>query len=233
MNFEVYCDESQQELFGSSDERRKGRFVLIGGLWIEAAAREDIKAGIKKLRHKHDLHGEFKWTRVSPSKHAFYLELVNLFFAVDSMRFRCLVLPAAELDAVQFHGGDIELMFYKFYYQLLHNWIKDSNTYRIFVDMKTNRVGGRLERLREVLASANRLALVEQIQALPSNEVDLLQFVDVLIGAVGYGIHSRESSNAKLSIVSRIEERLGHPIRGTPRYTEKFNVFVWRPGGGW
>jgi len=40
MNFEVYCDESQQELFGSSDERRKGRFVLIGGLWIEAAARE-------------------------------------------------------------------------------------------------------------------------------------------------------------------------------------------------
>jgi len=233
MNFEIYCDESQQELFGSSDERRKEKFVLIGGLWIEAARREDIKTEIKRLRHKHKLHGEFKWIRVSPSKQTFYLELVDSFFALSSMRFRCLVLPAPELDAIKFHGGDLELMFYKFYYQLLHHWIEDSNSYRIFVDMKTNRVGGRLERLREVLASANRLALVEQIQALPSNEVDLVQFVDVLIGAVGYAIHSREGSKTKLSVVSRIEERLGHRIHGTTRYTDKFNVFVWHPGGGW
>jgi hypothetical protein len=99
--------------------------------------------------------------------------------------------------------------------------------------MKTNRVGGRLERLREVLASANRFAFVEQIQALPSNEVDLLQLVDVLIGAVGYRFHSRKGSNAKLRVVNRIEEHLGHPIRKTPRHVEKFNVCLWHPGGGW
>jgi len=233
VNFEIYCDESQQELFGSPTELRKGKFTTIGGLWIEASIRQDIKEAIKKLRDKYNLHGEFKWTRVSPSKLAFYLELIDLFFATDSMRFRCLVLPALQLDAIRFHSGDTELMFYKFYYQLLHHWIEDANTYRIFVDMKTNRIGGRLERLREVLASANRFAFVEQIQALPSNEVDLLQLVDVLIGAVGYRFHSRKGSRAKLSVVNRIEEHLGHPIRKTPRHVEKFNVFLWRPGGGW
>jgi hypothetical protein len=233
VNFEIYCDESQQELFGSPTELRKGKFTIIGGLWIEASIRQDVKEAIKKLRDKYNLHGEFKWTRVSPSKLAFYLELIDLFFATDSMRFRCLVLPALQLDAIRFHSGDNELMFYKFYYQLLHHWIEDANTYRIFVDMKTNRVGGRLERLREVLASANRFAFVEQIQALPSNEVDLLQLVDVLIGAVSYHFHSRKGSNAKLRVVNRIEEHLGHPIRKTTRHVEKFNVFLWRPGGGW
>lgn len=233
MRFEVYCDESQQDLFGGSADQRQGKRVVLGGLWIEAGSRSHLKEAIKDLRSRHNLLGEFKWVRVSPSRQAFYCELVDLFFSSESARFRALVLPADELDAVQFHGGDAELMFYKFYYQLLHHWILDSNTYSVFVDTKTNRFGGRLKKLLEVLTSANQLSIIEQVQALPAKEVDLLQLADILIGAISYRLHGRQSSPAKMAVVERVERHIEHPIRCTGCGETKLNVFCWRSGGGW
>ena len=233
MNFDIYCDESRQEYFAARPADGQERFVLIGGLWVIAEKRELLKDQIKQLRAAHNVHGEFKWTRVSPSRLSFYLNLVDLFFASDAIRFRCLVLPANQLDAIRFHGGDNELMFYKFYYQLLHHWLLDFNTYRIFTDLRTNRVQQRLEKLREVLDASNRFANIASVQALPSEQLDLLQLADMLIGAVGYRFHSEKSSSAKLDVMRKIEAQLGHPIQPTRKNEEKFNVYCWRPGGGW
>ena len=231
MRIEAYCDESRQD-YMAHEALGDGHYVLIGSLWLETADRDRIKRGIKQLRQRHNLPGEFKWTRVSPSRLNFYLELVDLFFE-EQLRFRCIVLPADQLDAITFHGGDNELMFYKFYYLMLQAWILDFNTYRFFLDMKTNRVQRRLPKLQSALQNSNRFANVEIVQALPSHEVDLLQFVDVLIGAVGYQFHGVGQSEAKQSVVAAIEAHLGHPIGPTAKGEEKFNVFRWRPGGGW
>ncbi len=231
MDFEIYCDESRPEYFTTPKLDAQDRYVLIGGLWIEAARRPDLKVKIKALRDAHNVHGEFKWTRVSLSRQQFYLDLVALFFQ-EEMRFRCIVLPANQMDAIQFHDGGNELMFYKFYYQLLRHWILDFNAYRIFVDLRTNRVRQRLEHLRQVLNNSNYFAEVASVQALPSGQLDLLQLVDVLIGAVGYHFHGG-AGVAKQAVVQAIEQRLGHPIQPTRKTEEKFNIFRWRPGGGW
>jgi hypothetical protein len=211
---------------------KAGRYTLIGGLWIEAERRSDYKSKIKRLREEHDVHGEFKWNRVSPSRQLFYMELIDFFFE-EPIRFRCVVLPAEQLDVVRFHDGDNELMFYKFYYQLLHHWIYDFNTYRVFVDLKTNRVKQRLAKLCEVLDKSNYFAKVNSVQALPSHEVDLLQLVDVLIGAVGYHFNGGGTSAAKLALVQSISQHLNHSIQPTRKAEEKFNIFRWQPGGGW
>lgn len=230
MDFEVYCDESRQDYFWNREESE--RYVLIGGLWIEADERQDYKNKIGRLREIYDVWGEFKWNRVSPSRQEFYSALVNLFFE-EAMRFRCIVLPVQQLDAVQFHNADNELMFYKFYYQLLHHWILDFNRYRIFVDLKTNRVHNRVRALERVLRNANLTSKILSVQALPSRQVDLLQLTDVLIGAVGYRFHQTTTSTAKLAVVDAIETHLGHPIQPTSRRVPKFNIFRFRPGGGW
>lgn len=232
MDFEVYCDESRQEYFWTKTEPHAGRYVLIGSLWLEAARRPEIKAAIKEIRQRHAVHGEFKWQRVSPSRLGFYLDLIDLFFT-QPIRFRIILLPADQLNAIQFHNADNELMFYKFYYQLLHHWILDFNSYRIFVDLKTNRVKEHPARLGEILDRSNYFAEVDFVQSLPSDQVDLLQFVDVLIGAVGYKFHGQTTSQAKMDVVRQIESNLGHPIVATSRSENKFNVFRWRPGGGW
>lgn len=231
MDFEIYCDESRQDLF-YSPVGDGPQFVLIGGLWIEAVHRHDYKAKIERLRESHDVWGEFKWNRVSPSRLQFYLALVR-FFLEEAMRFRCIVLPAHQLDAVRFHRADRELMFYKFYYQLLHHWISDPNRYQVFLDLKTNRLHNRIRTLERVLQNANLTSDILSVQALPSRQVDLLQLVDVLIGAVGYRYHGQKTSAAKLDVLNEIEKHLGHAIQPTSRREQKFNIFRFRPGGGW
>jgi len=234
VQFEVYCDESRQELFKT---RPSGEYyVLIGGLWIPAERRPDFKAAIRSLREKHDVKGEFKWNRVSPSRLPFYRALVRLFFDQEDMRFRVIVLPLENLDSVTVHAPehepDCELMFYKFYYQLLHHWILDQNVYRVFVDVRTNRAGNRVQVLQRCLGYSNLLSTVS-VQALPSDELDLMQLADVLIGAVGYKFHKLDTSKAKLAVVQEIEQLLGRPIHGTGPGEEKFNVFHFRGSGGW
>ena len=231
MDFEVYCDESGQELFGT---RPTGEhYVLIGSLWIRTANRKAYKDHIAELRREHKVGGEFKWTRVSPSRLNFYLQLVRFFFEQsDEMRFRGIVLRADEMDAVRFHESDNELMFYKFYYQALHHWILDFNRYRVFVDTKTNRVHNRIPILEKCLRYANISSIVD-VQALPSHEVDLLQLVDVLMGAVSYKFHRRDTSAAKIGVLAEIERRLGKEIGPTWRSENKFNVFLFKSGGGW
>ena len=159
------------------------RHVLIGGVWIESARRQEYKQAIRLIRDQHQVGGEFKWNRVSPSRSDFYVALIDLFFRTD-MRFRCIVLPGDQLDAVKLNQSDGELMFYKFYYQLIHHWILDFNHYQVFLDMRTNRVHDRLRVLERCLAAANLTSGIA-VQALPSEELDLLQLSDVLVGAVG------------------------------------------------
>ena len=230
MDFEVYCDESNPEFFKSRPAGEN--YVLIGGIWIKAEDRSKHKAAINEIRSRHKVMGEFKWNRVSPSRVGFYTEIVGWFFTTDEVRFRTIVLPVKGLND-KLHEYDNELAFYKFYYQLLHHWILDNNNYRVFVDTRTNRLHDRLKTLEQCLNYANLTSTVT-LQALPSDELDLIQVVDVLIGAVGYRFHGRSGSASKLAVIKVIEDWLiKPPIGPTPRSEEKFNVFRFRRGGGW
>jgi hypothetical protein len=228
MRIEVYCDESRPELAAPPAAAHGEKKLLIGGLWIEGSVRRELKGAIRDLRDKHKVGAEFKWNRVSPSRLEFYRGVVDVFFQSPA-RFRCLVLPAAKLDADAYHDGDAELMFYKFYYQLLRHWIYPGNEYRIFVDEKRNRVRTRVHELGRVLHNASIGARIASTQALPSHEMDILQLVDVLTGVVGFHFTPGQSS-AKLGLVARAEHYLGKKIGPTGREEGKFNVFCWQPG---
>jgi len=229
MKFEAYCDESRPEHLHCA-ARIQPTYMLLGSLWVEAARRAEYKAEIARLRSVHAVGGEMKWRRVSPSRSSFYSELVRLLFDTD-MRFRCVVLPTRDLDSLVFHQCDKELMYYKFYYQLLHHWMLDCNDYRIFLDVRTNRIHNRVAVLERCLRNSNLTSTIS-VQALPSHDLDLLQLSDVLTGAVGYRYHGGHSS-AKWSVVETIEGHIGHQLGPTTKGEEKFNVFQFRPGGGW
>lgn len=103
MDFELYCDESRQQLFADR-EFTDGRYVVIGGIWIEAHKRQQHISKIRELREAYRLLREFKWKTVSPSRQEFYCAVVRLFFEQD-MLFRCIVLPAGRVDCGTFHEG--------------------------------------------------------------------------------------------------------------------------------
>ena len=178
MKFEIYCDECRPELFTS--RVKSPPYLSIGGIWIPAEERENIKLHIKSLKKDFDVWGEVKWNKVSSGKLDFYKSLISYFFENENMRFRTILVDGSRINLMQFHNNDAELGFYKFYYQLIHHWILDFNNYTVFVDLKTNRLPDRLVVLQRVLNYANLSSKIVNIQSLPSREVTLIQLTDLL-----------------------------------------------------
>ncbi len=233
MRFEVYCDESRPELFFS--QQPDARFLMIGSLWLPCELRSELKDKIKTLRQEHHTWGEIKWSKVSPSRISFYLDLADLFISYGlNVRFRCIAVDHSQVD-MSLHEQDSELGFYKFYYQLLHHWILDFNEYHIFCDAKTNRDSTRLGTLRRCLSYANLSSCIRDIQSLPSRQVTLIQLCDLLLGAASSRLNNTLKPNsAKEQFVQRLEEKLGVTRIGSTTLSEKkFNVFQIRLQGGW
>lgn len=232
MKFEVYCDEANPDVLTSANPR--ARYLMIGSLWLPDGLRDEIKSRVSALRERNQAWGEIKWSKVSPNRCNFYVELIDLFFAYgDSLRFRCIAVDRAQLNQA-LHDNDSELGFYKFYYQLLHHWILDFNEYRIFCDIKSNRDPKRLPVLSQCLAYANLTSSIQSIQSLPSHEVVLIQLCDLLLGAASSRINKTlNEGSAKAAVVQRLESALGRQLVPTHKGEEKFNIFKIRLQGGW
>ncbi len=233
MQFEVYCDEAKQDLFTS--KKPSARFLMIGSLWLPSSLRCEAKEQIGRLRAKHQTWGEIKWSKISPSRLQFYVDIVDLFISYkQDMRFRCIAVDNAAVN-MELHGNDKELGFYKFYYQMLHHWILDFNEYRIFCDAKTNRDPKRLQVLQRCLQNANLSSKIMSVQSLPSREVVLIQLCDLLLGAASSRMNDTlKEGSAKEAILKRLEGDLHLEVLGpTIRDERKFNIFQIRLRGGW
>jgi|SRR3989339_299806 len=232
MDFDVYCDESRLDILSS--KKSSDSYMVIGSLWIPSERRNEVKDRLKQAQNEHRYLCEFKWNKVTSSKMEFYLELIDIFFEYnEDFRFRCIVVDKDKVDLFKYHQSDAELGFYKFYYQLLHHWILDCNTYSIYVDMKTNRCGNRLPILKGCLQNASLFSDIKSVQALPSHEVLFIQWADLFVGAVSAKYNGGIKSDAKKKVIGRIEEKLGFAIMPTSRDFSKFNIFKINPGGGW
>lgn len=64
MHYEVYCDESCIEALFDKDSHS---VTVIGGIWIPADFREEIKKKLRFILDKYHRTEEFKWNKISPS----------------------------------------------------------------------------------------------------------------------------------------------------------------------
>lgn len=233
MNIDVYCDEAYPDLFSS--HHPQARYLVIGSVWLNTDDRSRFKQSIHDLRNQYKIGGEFKWTKVTPSKADFYKALVTWFFDQgDDLRFRCIAIDHQQVDLIHFHQNDQELGFYKFYYQMLHHWIHPFNRYNIYCDFKRNRIRDRLHTLKACLSNAHLTATIDTVQSIRSRESVLIQLADVLIGLASARLNSRISAGgAKESTVAHLEGLLGRRIASTALSEKKFNVFKINLRGGW
>lgn len=233
MHFDVYCDESRPDLLAS--KKSSAKFMLIGSLWLPRDLRNEFKHEIHTLRDQYKIGGEFKWTKISPSRSGFYLALIDWFLSKkESLRFRCIVIDQNKVNLKLYHEDDQELGFYKFYYQQLHHWVLDFNDYSIFVDFKSNRRRDRLPVLKRCLDLSNLSSNVSLVQAIRSEESVLIQCTDVLVGAAAYRLNNQiNEASAKYKVLNRLEQGLGWRIKATSKTEQKFNVFAINLTGGW
>jgi hypothetical protein len=235
MNYEIYCDESQPDVFWSKSNK-KAKYLVIGGLWLPAELRQEIKESISKIKKEHEFPHEIKWRKAHAKTEQFFKALIDLFISYgNQIRFRAIVVEADKVNMVKFHQDDRELGFYKFYYQLIKHWITDFNEYHIFCDDKTNREPQRLEVLRRTLDYSNITSNVISVQALPSKEVDLIQLADLLVGMISSKMNETIGPDRiKTKLIKHLEDQLGDRKLGpTIRSESKFNIFKINLEGGW
>jgi len=87
--YNVYCDESCHL------ERDHQPVMVLGAVWCPLEKSHEISVRIREIKTSHGLSPKFesKWTKVSPAKQVFYLDLLDYFFDDDDLHFRALIVP--------------------------------------------------------------------------------------------------------------------------------------------
>jgi len=216
----IYCDESRH----TSDSG--DRFMVIGAVSCPANRKRELVRRIHNLRAIHAAQGEFGWKRISPNRHDFYWDLLGLFVGEVDLQFRCIVI-----DKTAFVSEDVELGFYKLYYQMLVHWLSPGCAYRIYLDSQQNREQGRFSTLRDILRrKLSGRAMIKSLEPSDSSELELMQLADLLIGAVGYAWNGRAGSETKVRFCADLATALHRSslASSTGPSETKFNVFSFK-----
>lgn len=231
----IYCDESCHL------EHDSAKAMLLGAISCSASEKKRVCEEIRRIKERHGLStwSEIKWTGVSPSKVAFYVDLINYFADEAALSFRAVVIKdKSNLNHAKYNKGSHDLWYYKAYFYLLDAIICYSEEYTIYVDIKDTRGGPKVAKLREVLCNNIydfKKEVIKGIYQIRSHESEILQLTDLIMGAIGY-YHNEKymtpmSSSAKNAVVATLMKHYGRSIsNGTYRGTRKMDVFLWKLG---
>ena len=226
--YNIYCDESCH----LENDRQKA--MVLGAVWCQLDKSREIAVRLREIKQKHGLSSlfEVKWTKVSPAKTRFYLDLVDYFFDDDDLHFRALIVPDKSLirhDA--FLGQNHDDWYYKMYFDMLKVIFKPEARYRIYLDIKDTRGAQKVAQLHEVLCNDRydfSRQVIERLQLVHSHEIEQLQLADLLIGAVGYLNRNLHGNEGKIALIERMKQRSGYDLtRTTLLREEKMNIFRW------
>jgi hypothetical protein len=226
--FNIYCDESCHLQHDHQD------FMVLGALWCPADKAAEIAARVREIKSSHGLATgfEIKWTKVSPAKQSFYMDVLNYFFDDDDLCFRALIADKRSLNHDAFPGQDHHSWYYKMLFTLLSPLLSPDSRYRIYLDLKDTQSAARANNLRKVLCNDRYdfdRHLIQWIQPVRSNEVQQLQLCDLLLGAIAYVNRGLSSNPAKVALVDRIKHRTHYSlVRSTLLRERKLNLFRWQ-----
>lgn len=109
----------------------------------------------------------------------------------------------------------------------------------VYIDIKDTHSGRNAQKLENVLANDAydfNHEIVRRVQPIRSDEVQLMQLVDILTGAIAYR-HNHDAimpsdSVTKIRLINRIIQRSGLSLVKTSLLSEKkMNLLVWQAGG--
>lgn len=233
MEYNVYCDESCHLQNDGND------IMVIGGVFCVKGKVKKINKDIRKIKEKYGIGplAEVKWHKVSNNKIDFYKELIEYFFSNDDLHFRCVIAPEKQNLNLERYSLSYNEWYYRIYYLLLKEIVCNvDDEYYIYMDIKDTRGGEKVKKLKDVL---NNLLyafyddVVKNIQLVRSEEIEIIQLSDILIGAVSYvNRNLNTSNNGKAEIINLIMEKTGQSLKFTtsPKiFHSKFDVFRWKP----
>lgn len=231
MIFNIYSDESCHLENDDID------VMVLGCIWCPQTKLKNINRRIRDIKKRNSISEvlELKWTKVSPAKLDVYLDLLNYFFDDDDLHFRgILISDKRKLDHQSFNQTH-DLWYYKMYFEMLKVILSPEHKYEIYIDIKDTNSYSRAQKLKQVCSNSMydfSQSIITRIQPIRSEEVQLMQIVDILIGAIAYlnrtFPENHIMSEAKLSLIDLIKHRSKYSLQKTTLYREeKLNLLVW------
>lgn len=240
----IYCDES---CYLEHDDCPS---MVLGAIICPQNYVKELSNQIRSLkkRHKIPATSEIKWTKVAKSKEQFFLDLIDLFYNTSYVRFRAI--KATDKDHL--HHADFnnthDDWYYCMYYILLINIIAYKNDeFFTYMDIKDTKSSQKRTRLHECIANSwakdrdhdiKITDRIKNIQAIRSEESQLLQLADILIGATGYEERvsrikikkpSFEPSETKTIVCKHIKKTFKLNSFEENSKQTKFDLFIWSP----
>jgi hypothetical protein len=208
--------------------------MVLGAIWCPAEKVREINVQLREIKIQHGMKPgfEIKWTKVSPAKLRFYLDLLDYFFDDDDLHFRALIVPDKSKLRHEDFGQSHDDWYYKMYFDMLKVILSPEARYRIYLDFKDTRGATKVAKLHDVLC--NNLydfsrQIIERVQIIRSHEVEILQLTDLLIGTISYANRGLVTNAAKRTLVKQMQERSGYELTKTTLIREsKVNLFRWR-----
>lgn len=231
MLYNVYCDETcHLEHDGIND-------MVIGAVWCPQNKLREINQRIKEIKARNGISPstELKWTKVSPAKVQAYKDVIDYFFDDDDLHFRAIIIPdKSKLNHAAFHQTYDE-WYYKMYFDMLKVILSPKDRYEIYIDIKDTNSYRKAQKLKEVCSNSMydfSQSVIQRLQPVRSDEIQIMQLVDLLIGAVGYQNrvfpNGTTRSQAKIDIIELIKKRSNYLLTRTTLLREsKCNLFVW------
>ena len=236
MTYNVYCDETCHL------EHDGINVMALGAVWCPQTKLAEITQRIRQIKSRNNVSGkmEMKWTKISPARVELYADLVNYFFDDDDLHFRAVVIPnKSKLDHVKFHQTH-DTWYYKMYFDMLKVIFSPTDHYEIYIDIKDTNTYARAQKLKIICGNSMydfSGRIIRRIQPVRSDEIQLMQIVDILVGATGYANRTFpenfSKSAAKQAIIGLIKQRSGYTMTKTTLLREeKFNLLVWNASEG-
>ena len=223
--YNIYCDETCHL------EHDKERTMVIGGIKCPKSRRRYVTDSIFAVKEAFGIpkYAEIKWNKVSNCNLDYFKKLIDLFFELDELQFRAVIVDKTQIDHDKFNQTHNEL-YYKIYYYCLIRLVDTKAENYIYLDKKDTKGTHKINQLKEIISRKNHdfdQSKIARMQCVNSSELPILQLADLIIGAVGY--HNRDVMNAsaaKKELVKYIQKKSGYSLeKSTYPSEQKFNLF--------
>lgn len=215
-NFYIFFDET-----GTNGQKYYG----FGFLWVPAGRLDDFHEAVENLQEKYDYRREIKWTKIDSRYCDFYLDLVDLFFEHNWLRFdvlrvkrsavrrkchnndhhlgmrkHCTIFISSRLQA--FAGGCPEKVYHMLTDQLPYPYEKSAEAMEVVVNSRLEQNFGR--------------SPVQTLYECNSKKVPGIQLADLLLGAALEPWNratdpKSKRGRAKYRVLDRIADYMGWP----------------------
>ncbi|HEY91926.1 MAG TPA: DUF3800 domain-containing protein, partial [Dehalococcoidia bacterium] len=115
VTYNIYCDESCHL------ENDRQTVMVLGAIWCPFKKTSEIAGRIRDIEvyHKFQPTFEIKWTKVSPARLQFYMDVLDYFFDDDDLHFRALVVPDKSILRHNVYQQSHDTWYYKMYFDML------------------------------------------------------------------------------------------------------------------